>query len=128
MTRDVEAALGRATAARALVVGPVLVAAIGLVRGWPGAAAAAAGVAIVAGNFVAAGAVLSWAGRRSPGLYHAVALAGFIIRLGLIMLMMFGVAWIWDADRPAMAVAVVASYLVLLTWEAVAVSRRRRGR
>ena len=128
MTPDVEAALGRATALRALVVGPVLVAAIGLVRGWPGAAAAAVGVAIVAGNFLLAGAVLSWAARRSPTAYHAAALAGFFIRLGLIMLAMFGVAWIWDADRLAMAVAVVASYLVMLTWEAMVVSRRREGR
>ncbi|MFH1329703.1 MAG: hypothetical protein ABIJ48_03455 [Actinomycetota bacterium] len=128
MTPNVEAALGRATAARALVVGPVLAAAIGLLRGWPGAAAAAVGVAIVAGNFVLAGVVLSWAAGRSPTLYHAVALVGFIVRLGLIMLVMFGVAWIWDADRLAMAVAVVASYLVLLTWETIVVSRRRGGR
>ncbi|MBN2113203.1 MAG: hypothetical protein JW785_03650 [Acidimicrobiia bacterium] len=128
MTPDVEAALGKATAARALVVGPLLVVAIGLVRGWPGAVAAAVGVGIVAANFVLAGVVLSWAYRRSPSFYHAVALAGFIIRLGLITLVMFGVAWLWDVDRPAMAVAVVASYLVLLAWEAIVVSRRRRGR
>ncbi|MBM3694599.1 MAG: hypothetical protein FJW79_01480 [Actinobacteria bacterium] len=127
MTPDVEAALGRATAARALVVGPVLVAAMWLWRGRPGAVAAAAGVAVVAGNFVLSGLLLSWAARHSPGLYHAAALGGFIIRLGLIMLVMFGVAWIWDVDRPAMAVAVVASYLVLLSWEAIVVSRRRRG-
>jgi hypothetical protein len=84
-------------------------------------------VAVVAGNFVLSGLLLSWAARRSPALYHAAALVGFIIRLGLIMLVMFGVAWIWDVDRPGMAVAVVASYLVLLIWEAIVVSRRRRG-
>lgn len=128
MNRDVEAAMGRATALRALVVGPVLVAVFWLTRGRGGAAAAAVGVTIVAGNFLLAGALLSLAARRSLAIYHAAAVAGFFVRLGLIMLVMFGVAWVWDVDRLAMAVAVVASYLVLLTWEAMVVLRREEGR
>ncbi len=120
--------MGRATARRALLVGPVLVAVFWLTRGGAGAAAAAVGVAIVAGNFLLAGGLLSLAARRSLAIYHAVAVVGFFVRLGLIMLVMFGVAWIWDVDRLAMAVAAVASYLVLLTWEAVVVLRREEGR
>ena len=128
MNRDVEAAMGRATARRALLVGPVLVAVFWLTRGGDGAAAAAIGVAIVAGNFLLSGAVLSLAARHSLAVYHAAAVVGFFVRLGLIMLVMLGVAWIWEFDRLAMAVAVVASYLVLLTWEAVVMLRRGEGR
>jgi len=128
MNRDVEAAMGRATARRALLVGPVLVAVFWLTRGGDGAAAAAIGVAIVAGNFLLSGAVLSLAARHSLAVYHAAAVVGFFVRLGLIMLVMLGVAWIWEFDRLAMAIAVVASYLVLLTWEAVVMVRRGEGR
>ncbi|HUU62162.1 MAG TPA: hypothetical protein VMX37_07240 [Acidimicrobiia bacterium] len=128
MNRDVEAAMGRATARRALLVGPVLVAVFWLTRGGDGAAAAAIGVAIVAGNFLLSGAVLSLAARHSLAVYHAAAVVGFFVRLGLIMLVMLGVAWIWEFDRLAMAIAVVASYLVLLTWEAVVMLRRGEGR
>jgi hypothetical protein len=128
MNRDIEAAMGRATALRALVVGPMLVALFWLLRGGDGAAAAAIGVAIVAVNFLLAGAILSLAARHSLAVYHAAAVVGFFARLGLIMLTMLGVAWIWEVDRPAMAVAVVAGYLVLLTWEALVVLRREEGR
>jgi len=120
--------MGRATARRALLVGPVLVAVFWLTRGGDGAAAAAIGVAIVAGNFLLSGAVLSLAARHSLAVYHAAAVVGFFVRLGLIMLVMLGVAWIWEFDRLAMAIAVVASYLVLLTWEAVVMVRRGEGR
>lgn len=120
--------MGRATARRAVVVGPLLVAILGLTRGWEGASAAAIGVAIVAGNFVLAGLLLSRAARRSLAIYHAVAIVGFFARLGLITLVMFGVAWVWEVDRLAMAIAVVASYLVLVTWEAVVVVRDEEGR
>jgi hypothetical protein len=128
MNRDVEAVMGQDTALRALVVGPVLVTVLGLTRGPGGAAAAAAGVAIVAGNFLLAGALLSLAARHSLAIYHAVAVVGFFVRLGLITLVMLGVAWLWDVDRLAMGIAAVASYLVLIAWEAMVVLRREEGR
>ena len=55
-------------------------------------------------------------------LYHAAALFGFIIRLGLITVTMLIIANVTNLDRMAMGISVVVSYLVLLSWEAVAVA------
>jgi hypothetical protein len=120
---DVEAILGRHIAQRAVVVLPVLVAIFGLVRGWDGALAAAVGVVIVAANFWLAGLVLSRSARISLSLYHAAALFGFFLRLGLIMLAMFAIAQVFEIDRVALGISAVVSYLVLLSWEALAVAK-----
>lgn len=123
MQVDVEAAIARHTVQRAVVVAPVLIALFGLVGGVDGAVAAAIGVAIVVGNFLLAGAMLSVAARISLALYHAAALLGFFLRLGLIAAAMLLVARLMDVDRIALGITVVVSYLTLLAWEAVAVSR-----
>ncbi|MDX1691689.1 MAG: ATP synthase subunit I [Acidimicrobiia bacterium] len=123
MGPDVEAILARHTVRRAVVVGPVLVAVFGVLRGLDGAVAAAIGIAIVAGNFLLGGVLMSVAARISLGLYHAAALLGFLLRLGLIAGTMLGVAAVVDVDRPALGITVVVSYLVLLSWEAVAVAK-----
>jgi hypothetical protein len=120
---DLEAKIAIATVRRAVWVAPVLVAVFAALRGAAGAVAAAIGVAIVVGNFVLAGFVLSKAAAISLKLYHAAALFGFFLRLGLIMLVMLVVAQVIDVDRLAMGISAVVSYLVLLSWEAVAVSR-----
>lgn len=121
--RPIEAIMGRNIAKRAVFVAPVLMVGFGLFRGWEGAVAAAVGVAIVAGNFVLSGYIMSTAARISLSLYHAAALFGFIIRLGLITASMLLIAAVTDIDRLAMGISVVVSYLVLLSWEAVAVTR-----
>ena len=121
--RPIEAIMGRNIAKRAVFVAPVLMVGFGLFRGWEGAVAAAVGVAIVAGNFVLGGYIMSTAARISLSLYHAAALFGFIIRLGLITASMLLIAAVTDIDRLAMGISVVVSYLVLLSWEAVAVTR-----
>jgi hypothetical protein len=120
---DIEAKIGVATARRVVWVGPPVIAAFALARGGSGAVAATLGVAIVAGNFVIAGFVLSKAAAISMKLYHAAALGGFFLRLTLIMMVMFLIAQAVDVDRPAMGVAAVVSYLALLSWETVAVAR-----
>jgi len=119
----VEAVHARSIARRAIVVGPLIVVGFILARGIDGGAAAAAGVVIVVANFLLAGVVLSRAAAISPTLYHAAALFGFFIRLGLITVTMLLVAWVVDVDRLAMGVAAVIGYLVLLTLEAWAVLR-----
>lgn len=125
MTPDVERVIARHTAARAVVVGPVLVGIFWALRGIDGAIAAAIGVVIVAGYFLLGGAMLSVAARISLGAYHAAALLGFFLRLGLIAVTMLAVARLTDIDRMAMGITVVAAYLTLLGWETVAVSRGR---
>ncbi|NNC74624.1 MAG: ATP synthase subunit I, partial [Acidimicrobiia bacterium] len=81
---DVEAVIARHMVARAVWVAPALAAVFWVIRGGAGALGALAGVAIVAANFLVAGFILSKAARISLGLYHAAALVGFLMRLGLI--------------------------------------------
>lgn len=120
---NIEAVVGFATARRAVWVGPPLIALFGLLRGGSGALAATIGVFIVAANFALAGLLLSKAAAISLRLYHAAALVGFFLRLGLITLAMLVIAQVIDVDRLAMGISAVVSYLVLLSWETVAVAR-----
>ncbi|MEE8330983.1 MAG: hypothetical protein V3R84_04355 [Acidimicrobiia bacterium] len=123
--RDLELTLATSIVRRALYVAPVLIGFFWLVRGWDGAWASAIGVAVVVVNFWASGKALSMAARHSLAFYHAAALFGFILRLGLITITMIGVASVVDVDRRALGVTAVVSYLALLIWEAVALTSER---
>lgn len=125
MQGDVEVVLARHTAMRAVVVGPILVAVFWLARGFDGAVAALLGTVIVAGYFVLNGFMLAVAARISLGAYHAAALFGFFLRLGLIAVTMIGVAALIEVDRPALGITVVVAFLALVAWEAVAVATGR---
>jgi hypothetical protein len=121
--RPVEAIIGKNIAKRALFVAPPLVLLFGVVGGWLGAVSSALGIAIVIVNFVLGGYILATSARVSLTMYHAAALLGFFIRLGLITLTMVLIVSVADIDRVAMGVSVVVSYLVLLSLEAVAVAK-----
>jgi len=120
---DIEVALARDIVKRALLVGPVGVGVAWAIRGPGGALAAFLGVAIVVGNFLLSGWLLSTAMKISLGAYHAAALFGFVLRLALIAGAMFAVAALFEVDRYAMGIAAVGSYLVLLTLEAISMTR-----
>ena len=95
-----------------------------LIRGADGAAAAAIGVAIVVGNFLLSGWMLSRALKISLAVYHAAALFGFVLRLALIAVTMLGVARVVRRRSDTRwASPSWWSYLVLLTLEAVAMTR-----
>ena len=102
-----------------------MVALFWLTRGTEGALAALLGVAIVVGNFLLSGAILSISARISLAVYHAAALIGFFLRLGLITLTMLLIAQLVDIDRMAFGISVVVVYLALVTLEAVAVAKGR---
>ena len=121
----VESIMALRTVRRALWVGPLIVLVFGLARGMEGAFAAAIGVAVVVGNFLLAGAILSGAARISLAAYHAAALFGFFLRLGLIMGTMLLVVRFVEIDRLSFGLAAVGSYMVLLILESVALSRGR---
>lgn len=120
---DLEAAIGASIAKRALWVGPPLVALFWLLQGTKGGLSAALGVAIVVVNFLVSGAVMSRAARHSLAAYHAAALFGFLLRMGLITLTMFAAIRLADVDRVALGVTTVVCYLALLTMEAAAMTR-----
>lgn len=125
MRGDVELVLARHTAMRAVVVGPALIGVFWAVRGPAGAFAALIGIVIVAGYFLLNGIMLAVAARISLGAYHAAALFGFFLRLGLIAVTMLGVAALIEVDRPALGITVVVAFLALVAWEAVAVATGR---
>jgi hypothetical protein len=119
----VESILARRTVARAVYVAPVLIALFWVTRGWVGAWSSALGVAIVIGNFLLAGAILSISARISLSAYHAAALLGFFLRLGLLTLTMLVIASLVPVDRLAFGITAVVAYLVLIGDEAVAVAK-----
>ena len=114
----VELNLVRSLLRRTVVVGPVAVLLAGLARGLDGAIAAAIGVVLVVGYYLLSGALMSWLARVSLGAYHAGALFGFVARLGLIVASMLAVAALFEVDRPVLGLTVIATYMVLLLWEA----------
>ncbi len=120
-TLPVEAIMSRNMVKRAVWVAPVLMIIFGVASGVSGAVAAGVGVAIVVVNFLIGGWIMSTAAAVSLTLYHAAALFGFFIRLGLITMAMLLIASVTDIDRTAMGVSAVVSYLVLLSLEAVSV-------
>ncbi len=121
----VEAVLARHTVARAVYVGPILIAVFWLTGGWDGAWSAALGLGLVVVNFLLAGAMLSISAKISLAVYHAAALFGFFLRLGLMVLTAVLIAQLVPIDRIAFGISAVAAYLVLLSLEAVAVSKGR---
>lgn len=121
----VESVLARHTVARAVWVAPPLILVFVLTGGWTGAWSAAIGIAAVIVNFLLAGSILSISARISLAAYHAAALFGFFLRLGLLVLTILLIARFVPIDRLAFGISAVVSYLVLLTWEAVAVARGR---
>jgi len=121
--RPVEVIISRNIVKRAVWVAPILIAIFGVVGGVEAAVASAVGVGIVVANFLIGGWIMSTAAGISLTLYHAAALFGFFIRLGLITLSMLLVASVTDIDRTAMGVSAVVSYLTLLSLEAIAVSK-----
>ncbi len=124
----VELLMAQSIVRRAVVVGPVMLALFGLLRGLDGLVAAAIGVMIVTGYYLLTGSMMSWLARVSLGAYHAGALLGFIVRLGLIAATMMAVISLFEVDRTALGLAVIATYVGLLLWEAVALGRTKGRR
>ncbi|MEN8040195.1 MAG: hypothetical protein ABFR95_01715 [Actinomycetota bacterium] len=123
---DVEFRMAKNIVTRALYVAPVIIAVAWLWRGSLGAVSAAIGVAVILVNFLLSGWIMSKAATVSMQLYHAAALFGFILRLGLITVSMFAVAAIFEVDRRALGIAAITTFLVLLVLESLATLRGAR--
>jgi hypothetical protein len=104
----------------AFVAGTVIA---GTNAGW----SAAIGVLIVEANFVAHGLSLAWAARISLVVLFAVGMGGFVVRLGVIVAIMFGLNQLgWFSPR-AFAAAVVPGTIVLLVFEMKQLSGRMQA-
>jgi hypothetical protein len=122
-TTPVEAILARRTVARALYVAPLLILVFWLLRGWDGAWSSGLGIAVVMANLLLAGVMLSISARISLQAYHAAALIGFFLRLGLFVGAVYLIARLVEVDRVAFGLSAVIAYLALLAWEAVSISK-----
>ncbi len=113
----VESIIARDLAKRGVFALPLAVGVAALLRGAPGAAAAALACGIVIGNFLLGAALLGWAARISLTAIMAAAMGGFLLRMGLVVGVVALVRdqpWI---DVPTLAVAVLTTQLGLLFWE-----------
>ena len=85
--------------------------------GWNIGWSAAIGIAVVLANFVAHGVSLAWAARRSLTALAAVAMGGFIVRLGAIVAVMFLLNRLSFFSPLAFGLAVVPATVLLLVFE-----------
>jgi hypothetical protein len=85
--------------------------------GWNVGWSAAIGVAVVYTNFIVHGLSLARAARISLTALSAVAMGGFVVRLGVIVALMFALnAFSWFSPL-AFGLAVVPATLLLLAYE-----------
>jgi hypothetical protein len=102
---------------RGLWAAPALVLLGALVWGGDGAWSALVAIALVLVNLTLSALALTWAARVSLTMIMVVALAGFAVRMGLVVLAVYLVRdepWI---DLTALAVGVLVTHLGLLFWE-----------
>lgn len=76
------------------------------------------GIALVTANFAVHGLSLAWASTVSVGVVMAVALGGFVLRLGVIVAAMFALATLSWFSPTAFALTVMPATLLLLGYEA----------
>lgn len=113
----VERAIAFDIVRRGVVVTPALVVLAGVIWGGDGASSMLVAVALVLVNLVLSAIGLSWAARVSLAAIMAMALGGFAVRMGLVVLVVALVRdepWI---DLTALAVGVLVTHLGLLFWE-----------
>lgn len=87
------------------------------------AASAALGVAVVAANFAANGLSLAWAAGVSVTAVQAVALGGFVVRMGVIVAVLFALDATTFFSPLAFGIAAGVATVVLLVYEARIVAR-----
>lgn len=98
-----------------------------LVGGADVAISATLGIAVVVGNFAANGLSLAWASTVSVTAVQVVALAGFVVRLGVIVGLMVALSSTAWFSPVAFGLTVMPATLVLLVFEAMLVVRHRIG-
>ena len=109
-------------AKRGLMVAPAIIAIAAVARGGAGAASAAFAVAVVILNLGLSGASLSWAARTSLNMLMGAALGGFLLRMGLVVVVISMIRHEPWVDLPTLAVTLLLTQLGLLFWDTKYVS------
>lgn len=119
MTRSAEPE--REIVRRVLPFGPpaILLALLlgGLASGWNAGLSAAVGVSVVYVNSLIHGLSLTWAARISPTVLYAVAMGGFIVRLGTILALLLILDRTAFFSPHAFLAAVIPATIALLVYE-----------
>ncbi|HYT29300.1 MAG TPA: hypothetical protein VEN82_00840 [Actinomycetota bacterium] len=102
----------------------LLASVIGAVAGGPGVAVSASlGIAVAVGGFCAGLLALDWAAGVSLAAVQAVTLAGFVVRVGIVVGMMAGLQLTSWFSVVAFGLAVAPGFLALSCYEGVLVMR-----
>jgi hypothetical protein len=117
-----EAEVVRDLLRRMVWLAPVFVAASALGWGVDGALSSAFALLLVAANFAAAAALITWGAHTSPTAMMVAVMGGYVVRLGVILGVLFLVK---DASWVAMVplgITLVVAHVGLLVWESRYVS------
>ncbi len=112
-----EVEIARDIARRGVLVAPVIIGVAWLIWGTAGAWSAAFAIALILGNFALSAALIAFTARISLGLMMGAVLFGYLMRLGIVFAAVWMVrdqSWI---SIPALAAAIIVTYLGLLIWE-----------
>jgi hypothetical protein len=86
--------------------------------GLRGAVSAGLGVTAVSGSFAVYAGALGAARRHSPAAVQVVALAGWLVRLGFVVGLLFALSAVEWFDLPAFGIAALAGAVVVAGYEA----------
>jgi hypothetical protein len=111
----------------ALPVAAVAFAAGTLLDGPEAGWSAAIGIVVVVLNFVAHGSSLAWAAGISPVVLYAVGLAGFVVRLAVIVVVMLALEQLAWFSVVAFVAALVPATIALLVVEMKLLSGRMQA-
>lgn len=114
---SVETELAGDMVKHAIPIAPAIILVAGLTAGANGAWTAALAIVVVAANFLLAAVSLSWAARTSPVALMAVALGGFLVRMGLLTAVILAVRHASWINLSVLAITILATQLGLLFWE-----------
>jgi hypothetical protein len=102
---------------RSLPFVPALLLLSTLIWGVEGGLSAGYAILLVLANFVLSAALLAWAAKTSLAILMAVALFGYLVRLGLITVAVLAVhnqAWV---SIVPLGLSIIVTHLGLLLWE-----------
>ena len=104
-------------ARHALLIAPIVIVGCGLLRGVDGAISAAIGLVLVALNFLAAAAILTWATTRGPGAIYGAIFGGFLGRLAVLTIVVLALEPVSFIDIPVLVLTIAVTHIALLFWE-----------
>jgi hypothetical protein len=112
-----ESQIARDLVRRAAILSPLVVIAVGLLRGVDGAVSTALGLALVAVNFLLSARLIGWAAGRGAAAVQGAVLGGYIVRLVALLGIVLGLERVPFVDVPVLVITIAVAHLGLLVWE-----------